>query len=43
MRHREGNVQWIYSILLDGRISSSFGTEEEEECREDPTDVHHVL
>ena len=24
--HREGNVQWIYNILLDVRISSSLGT-----------------
>ena len=27
VRHRGGNVQWIYSILLDVQISSSFDTD----------------
>ena len=33
VRHREGNVQWIYSVLLDVQISSSFCIDGLEECK----------
>ena len=33
VRHRGDNVRWICSILLDVRISNSFGTDVWEECK----------
>ena len=36
MTHREVNVQWIYTILLDVQISISFSTEKREECQVSP-------
>ena len=33
VRHKDGNVQWIYRILMDVQISNSFGTDRVEECK----------
>ena len=34
VRYRGGSVQWIYSNMLDARISSCFGTALGEECNQ---------